>query len=570
VERARSDPGPIARTDVALALLLAAGTAAVVAWQNSRLAVLWDLSYVLENAWRIASGQVPYRDFPFPYAPGTFALQALIIRVFGRAIVHHAVYAILAAASATGLTYLLAKTLLGVSPAARAIAFCSSAPLVILGIYCIFPHPFYDPDCCLAVLLLLAALVRVARAGFPRGQTLLLGALCAVPALIKQNIGLAFLVSMACGAVLLALAGDDPSQRRGGRALLAGIGVGSLAGIGLITALFGFGNYVRWTIRFAAQRRLPPVIEQFAVYRQPLLAWWLLSIGAALLLARWRWRGQGMAKVAAGIAAAGPWIDSIWVFFTTDDPLEPEIDLLLLWPLALALVLIAIVAIAIWRRRFSADLLLPVAAVGAVHGALLSQSTWGSTYGIWPLFVVLLAWLAGRWQLPRLTAVIAAIVASVSMLISGWDYISNDRRLTYAKVAEGQRHESSLPALRGLHVRGPWLPAFEKLVAFAEANIPRDASILSMPGEDLFYFATGRMPAFPNVMFDRTISPYSAAEIVRTMDSRGTDWVIVKRSLQINGDPMPEAGEVLRLLAPRFELVARVAVYDVYRRKRNA
>jgi hypothetical protein len=60
-------------------------SAAVVIWQNTRLAVLWDASYVLENASRIAAGDVPYREFPIPYAPLTFLGQAAIIRILGRA-----------------------------------------------------------------------------------------------------------------------------------------------------------------------------------------------------------------------------------------------------------------------------------------------------------------------------------------------------------------------------------------------------------------------------------------------------------------------------------------------------
>ena len=52
--------------DCAAALALFVATAAVVLWQNSRLAVLWDLSYILENAFRISLGGVPYRDFPLP------------------------------------------------------------------------------------------------------------------------------------------------------------------------------------------------------------------------------------------------------------------------------------------------------------------------------------------------------------------------------------------------------------------------------------------------------------------------------------------------------------------------
>src|SRR5712691_4391213 len=69
---------------IACGLFLFLATAAVVVWQNSRLAVLWDLSYVLENSYRISLGDIPYRDFPFPHAPLTFLIQAAIIKLAGR------------------------------------------------------------------------------------------------------------------------------------------------------------------------------------------------------------------------------------------------------------------------------------------------------------------------------------------------------------------------------------------------------------------------------------------------------------------------------------------------------
>src|SRR6476659_8664916 len=75
-----------------IALLLALASGCVVVWQNSHLAVLWDLSYILENSYRISLGQVPYRDFPFPYAPLTFMVQAALIKLTGRVFFHHVIY----------------------------------------------------------------------------------------------------------------------------------------------------------------------------------------------------------------------------------------------------------------------------------------------------------------------------------------------------------------------------------------------------------------------------------------------------------------------------------------------
>jgi len=157
---------------------------------------------------------------------------------------------------------------------------------------------------------------------------------------------------------------------------------------------------------------------------------------------------------------------------------------------------------------------------------------------------------------------VLATIASAVLLHFGCWYVWNNNRLIYAKWNEGLMHTSSLPPLRGLHVRGEWLPEFEELIQFANAHIPPSDAILSFPGEDLFYFTTGRRPRVPVLMFDHTVNPYSPEEIA-AFDVR---WVVVKRRLQVNGDPFPELGRTLPLLQPHFALVARLKNYDIYRR----
>src|SRR6266851_4757954 len=102
--------------DWVIALSLASASSAVVFWQNSRLAVLWDLSYILENSYRISLGDVPYRDFPFPYAPLTFLAQAALIKLTGRVFSHHVIYCAVAGGLSTVLTWrILLKILRRVS-----------------------------------------------------------------------------------------------------------------------------------------------------------------------------------------------------------------------------------------------------------------------------------------------------------------------------------------------------------------------------------------------------------------------------------------------------------------------
>src|SRR5256885_16692623 len=111
-------------------LSLFAGTASVVWWQNTRLTVLYDLSGVLEPAARIAQGDLPYRDFPFPYAPLTFLTQAAIIQLFGAVYWHHIVYCCIIAGFSTVLTWrIVADLFCERLPRPGILAFILSLPL---------------------------------------------------------------------------------------------------------------------------------------------------------------------------------------------------------------------------------------------------------------------------------------------------------------------------------------------------------------------------------------------------------------------------------------------------------
>jgi hypothetical protein len=120
---------PVSRWDWLPGLFLFGATALVVAWQNSRLGVLWDLSYVLENSFRISVGQVPYRDFPFPFPPLTFLIQAVLIQLAGRAFWHHVVYCAVVSGGATALTWRILINLFRETRHARLLAFTLSLPL---------------------------------------------------------------------------------------------------------------------------------------------------------------------------------------------------------------------------------------------------------------------------------------------------------------------------------------------------------------------------------------------------------------------------------------------------------
>ena len=336
----------------ATGLLLFIGTAAVVWWQNTRLTVLYDLCGVLEPATRIAQGDLPYLDFPFPYAPLTFLTQAAIIRLTGAVYWHHIVYCCIVAGLATVLAWRILIYLFRDSlPRPLLTAFLLSLPLTILGVYCIFPHPFYDPDATFVILLSIFLLLRLERKDFPPVRTFLLGSLLASPLFIKQNIGLAFLGST--GIVLLVMIAAGLWRKTTIRPYLLLIG-GSAFGLGIALLIIhytvGIDNYKYWTLTFAALRRTPPLAEMLAIYTGPMLAVWAGSFLIGAFLMRQDAGVKRWPSVLAVVLMSVPFVWPVIYLLIDTDASERAERLVGLWPL----VLIASFSLAyIFVRRLS-------------------------------------------------------------------------------------------------------------------------------------------------------------------------------------------------------------------------
>jgi hypothetical protein len=583
------------------AVVLFLATAGVVLWQNAHVAVLFDLSYILNTAARIALGQMPYRDFHLAHAPLTFLMQAAIIRLTGRVFFHHVLYCASIGGLGSVLTFrIVLGSLRGRVAAAWPVALLAAAPLTVLGIYCIVPTPEYDCDCGFWILVAFWMVQRLdaktsAAFGFAAGA-----ALC-VPLFFKQNMGLPFLL-VAIAAVLLSLALGSLSDRRrqnspdapSSRTLFSVL-AGACFALGTAVLVLhwtaGIGNYLHWTIEYAGQRRLPGFSLMLGVYHDPTLLWTLpcVAIALALLrvgskLPRFSWAPHPLqsfiarrvgsklpwTRIAAFFLMAAPFLFTIASLFLYDDADERGDTLLALWPLLL--ILAAAMAIAnLFRLRGTSCLraLLPLVLLAAIHGTFMSQQLWGSTYGIWPLLVLLvaemLAFLEGfapsTWFVPALTALV-----SVTLLVCGGFYTASEDRLSYADFPDGPPAHSAFPQLAGLSTPGPYLPAIDDLLRYTQANIPFDDGIVLVPGEEPFYFANGRAPRFPVPFFDPTIDPYSPAEIASLVRSRDIHWLIVKRDLQTKEDPTPEREALMKALLRDFRPYAQLNGYDVYRR----
>jgi hypothetical protein len=572
-------------------------TAIVVVWQNSRLAGLWDLSYTLENSYRISLGDIPYRDFPFAHAPLTFLIQAAIIKLSGRVYWHHIAYCAVAGGLATVLTWRIIHNVLREAVIhSRLLAFLLSLPLIPLGIYSIFPHPFYDPDCTLAILISIFLLQRLDLGSPSLSWTLTAGIALVVPLFVKQNTGLPYLA--AAGGLLAAVIVVERWRRRPVRGYLVTI-VGAVAALGVALMLVdftaGLTNYWHWTIQFAAERRTPARSEMLGVYADKMILLWLAFIAAGLfflwLSARPSRAGARAWFLVSALLISIPFVWPTIYLLREHDSSERAERLLAVWPVLL--ICSFVVAVVTIRRRRGVSTVMPFIIIATIHGAFMSQQLWGSTYAIWPLFMILLAMtLSGVASLrldaeliphsigqtsppsepmkdywPWFTIPLTAIVA-LSLLISGGFYVQSHERLDYANLDEGDLRKSTLPQLRGLATRGDWIPHFEELIRYAEREIPRDEGILLLPGEDPFYYAAGRRPQFPVLLFDHTVNPYSPEELLQIARQRNIRWVIIKQDLQDEDEHVEqERDQITEVLEQDFEQVESLGNYDIYHRK---
>ena len=539
----------------ATALFLA--TAAFTLWQNTRVAVLWDLTYLLDSSWRISLGQVPYRDFPFAHAPLTFMLHAAIIHVFGRVYFPHILCAALEAGTATLLTWRILLKLIGDWPVALLLA----TPLTVLSIYGIYPHPVYDSDAILAVLF---ALYLLQRDGTRPPQNVLTAAACVVPLFFKQNIGLFFLlVTLGAVAALAVLRRRQRLPIASQLWFIVGAAAALAAALLAIHAAVGLHNYLYWTITFARQRRLPGLAVVLSIYRQTSLLWTIPAALAALFILPREIRG---ARIAAILLLVAPFLWTMATLAFSNDPSDRADQFLSLWPHLLVLS----AALALWNLHLasravnpSLNMLLPIILLVTIHATFLSQQLWGSTYAIWPLLILLIAALLA--QVPTIARPVAIVIAA-TFLINGSLYAVSHERLSYIQL-DGTRAHATLPGLRGLTTPGPWIPGFEELIRVTNAEIPPNDGILLVPGEDPLYFATGRTPQFPILLFDPATDPYTPQQTRDQARDRNIRWLILDTNPQLAASPYDQLPAVTAVLLQDFAPYRTLANFTIYRRR---
>ena len=200
----------------------------------------------------------------------------------------------------------------------------------------------------------------------------------------------------------MALAWTYGRPVRGYAWTIAGAAAALALALELIHLTAGVTNYWHWTVQFAATRRLPPLADLLAMYDDPQQLWRIAAfLGGALLLSL-NYKGRPALVWLSILLLSSPFLWTVIALWIESDSSDRAEELLDLWPFLLVVSLASALAAAVWSFRpnlsWSAGsspdgiaLVLPFVLIATVHGAFLSQQVWGSTYALWPLFMLLCA-----------------------------------------------------------------------------------------------------------------------------------------------------------------------------------
>jgi hypothetical protein len=276
---------------------------------------LHDEGCIVTGASRILRGQVPYRDFWSPYAPGQYYVVAGLFRAFGESLLTERIWDVLVRSVLALLLYRTARTL--TSPSRALVTWGLS--LLSLDYFSFPSYPVFPA--LLSGMLCLGAVAR-SEGRKPLAMLAAGGALGAT-ALLRHDLALYLAAAMLGVVILELLAGRRQGLAKGLAAFALGAAVVLLpVGIALVRTVSVevlVDHLVRDPSRVVATRKLPlPSPLDFrvnALVYAPLLLlpagalriWREPSTGGAAAASRRRWTAALL-----GMFGAFSWLQSSW------------------------------------------------------------------------------------------------------------------------------------------------------------------------------------------------------------------------------------------------------------------
>jgi hypothetical protein len=205
--------GPRARSRAALSPALLVGAALIAGFSALRGVDYFDEGFALQAARRVADGQLPYRDFLWPYGPAQPYLLGGSFKLLGTSLLGWRLLRVVVVALTAFVVYVLARRFAG--PRMALLAWLVAA--------CALAQPANASPFPAALLLALLAVTAITGRTVTPRRALVAGVLAGLAATFRLDFGVYGVA--ACAAVLLAATG--PPRRRA--RLAAAMGAAALA-----------------------------------------------------------------------------------------------------------------------------------------------------------------------------------------------------------------------------------------------------------------------------------------------------------------------------------------------------
>lgn len=532
-------------------ILLVAG---VFVCKAAKTTALVDHSYMIENSYRIYLGQTPYRDFVLSLPVGSFYITALFWHLFGLSQI--SVIIGLAVTYVIGL-FIVWDTLSELT-GDRLWSAVMLFPLAFAGYGLIGMMPSYDINETFACALSLDLFLKLLRT--KKHRYAVLTGLSMLPVLLFKHttgavfLGLMFLLVTAA-LVCRKLPRKDYLCYCAGTAASVGAVVGWLLMNGVLKSawvqMFQYPSSVR-----SAAGPVKDVIKSF-VSKDILiiLATTLLICVCGHILLKKRENAGGVHIVCI-----------VWSM-----AVMPLIRLLISscdaqtafgyqWNVLLIMTVLLLAKKAITERRLDLRYAVYAVVLLFIGANFTSQGINGSTYGLYPFFMILLAILYREKALQKATLIAAVICTAFGLIMinvteSRLDYVTHDSDLRAVTVQE---------RLYPLAADESFIREFDGLAAWLEDNVRKDETVYALPGEDPLYFATGREPQLGYFQLNETTFPYEPVKVAEDCKNARIDYLIVKEHLQCPNGFM-DFGEIIESLKDSYELYTSIEGYRIYK-----
>ena len=558
--------------------------------QSRNINSVYDISYMITNWYRIAEGQIPYRDFILVHNPGSFIIGGLLFKVFG-----NSYYVVLSWMCFVNVFALV--TLRGILTKIQLNEVQLSTFTVLLSFvlpYSVAASPNYDGDSTFAVLLCLSIFLHlISTKSINWLAWFSLGALSVLPFTIKQNIGVAFVISL---LLVLCIGGYFRQLLQ----LITGIGF-TLTIFALGMSLMGMlANWWNFSIVFAAKSRLEdPLIHVRDLPKHPEFTVLVLAILSTFCLYNRFSKGLvqqrllGCAFILFNFSAlilltknvlayfiASPKISTVSEMVWTSANLFDSCIFLLFWaPWFFGLITswLAIKAL-IYAKKGGEEFIcwamnLPL--LLCLYSALLSQGL-GSTYSNGSFLVLLVISslkLIGSLRIKRFyhpgvhyssstRSLMKTAKLNYSAFLLTLTLVYGLTGLTGGRMAfvDSQGEKKSNTQIAWLKTPGEYLPDQEYAEEILRKYSKNESVVVFIPYAGFGYILADKQPLADVHTFDSTTNPYFS-DLDRFLNCNLVDAIIYSSRMQVGA-----VSYTLESIANhvRYELIESVGPYKIF------